>query len=84
MSDDYTGGEVRQILAEAHRGASLRMLHCPRDGAPLRVFCSQFRPGARGTFVPDVLGARWEDVTEISVECPLCGARRARASLRRK
>ncbi len=84
MSDTYTGGEVRQILSEVRRGASFEELHCPRDRHVLRVFFSEFRPHVAND---PVQGARCDesgDVTEIRVECPVCGARRARASLRRK
>ena len=84
MSDDYTDGEVRQIVAEAQRGASLEALHCPRDRTMLRVFFSEFRSDVTNEPVQGVLCDDWGDVTEISVECPLCSASRARASLRRK
>jgi hypothetical protein len=84
MSDTYTDGEVSQIVAEARRAASLGGLHCPRDRTTLRVFFSEFRSEGVNASVQGVRCDDWGDVTEISVECPLCGAGRARASLRRK
>jgi hypothetical protein len=84
MSDDYTDGEIRQIVAAVRQGASLEALHCSRDHHVLKVFFSEFHAHVPNDSVQGVLCEDWGDVTEISVECPLCGAGRARASLRRK
>ncbi len=84
MSDHYSNGEIKQIVVEARRGTSLEVLHCPRDRTVLKVFFSEFHAHVPNDPVQGVLCEDWGDVTEISVECPVCGARRARASLRRK
>ena len=84
MSGHYTDSDVRQIVAEVRRGTSLEELHCPRDRTVLKVFFSEFHAHVPNDPVQGVLFDDWGDVMEISVECPVCGARRARASLRRK
>ena len=80
--DDYSDDEVEEILAEAHSGVSLEEISCPHDRARLRVYFSQFRADDPGADLEGVLHGEWGDVTEISVECPICGKWRARISLR--
>ena len=83
MSDRLTDDEVEQIRAQAWSGTSLERLSCPRYSAVLRVYFSQFRVPDPGRSIEGVLHGHWGDVTEISLECPTCGAGRARIPLRR-
>ena len=79
----YSDPEVREIVVQAHDGAALELLRCPRDGAVLKVFFASFRPHRSGTVVHGVVHDDWGDVTSISVECPECGGARPRIDLTR-
>ena len=77
----YTDSESATIVSQAHDDGALEGLRCPRDGAVLRVFFASFRPYQKGATPRGIVHHDWGDVTSVSVECPACGALRARMEI---
>jgi len=79
----YSDPERAAIVSQAHSGAALDVLRCPRDGAVLKVFFATFQPRSNGATPRGVAHPDWGDVTGISVLCPQCGALSARMDISR-